>query len=103
MAAGVSAYQAKCAVVWPFAVASAALGELAKGPTSIETRDLQVTSDAKDVGTVRVSNGVATLAGAKGGSLTGLAQVVFTLLFINAARGAFAYHRMNQARPLANA
>ena len=29
--------------------------------------------------------------------------VVFTLLFINAARGAFAYHRMNQARPLANA
>ena len=61
------------------AVASAALGELAKGPTSIETRDLQLTSDAKDVGTVRVSNGVATLAGAKGGSLTGLAQVVFTL------------------------
>jgi len=29
--------------------------------------------------------------------------VVFTLLFINAARGAFAYHRLNQARPLANA
>ena len=29
--------------------------------------------------------------------------VFFTLLFINAARGAFAYHRLNQARPLANA
>ena len=29
--------------------------------------------------------------------------VIFTLLFINAVRGAFAYHRMNQARPLASA
>jgi len=61
------------------AVASAALDELAKGPTEIETRDLQLTSDVKDAGTVSVSNGLATLAGVKGGSLAGLAQVVYTL------------------------
>jgi hypothetical protein len=29
--------------------------------------------------------------------------VIFTLLFINAVRGAFAYHKMNEARPLASA
>lgn len=56
-------------------VAAAALAELAKGPTDAEKNDLGLTSDVKTPGTVTVSNGVARVQGASGGT----GQVVYTL------------------------
>jgi len=57
------------------AVAGAALTGLGEGPTEKEKNDLGLTSDVKTAGTVTVSNDIARVAGASGGS----AQVVYTL------------------------
>jgi hypothetical protein len=57
------------------AVATAALAELAKGPTEVEQRDLSLTSEVHDSGSVTIENGVAHVSG----STSGLAQLVFTL------------------------
>jgi hypothetical protein len=61
-------------------VAAAALNELAAGPTKVEERDLQLTSEVDaGFGGVSVAGGVAHVEGTAGLSTPGLAQAVFTL------------------------
>jgi len=64
------------------AVAAAALVELAKGPTNIESRDLQLSSAlsaSPDLETVIIEDSLATVSDFENASRAALAQLVYTL------------------------